>query len=105
MLQDVQFSPASVYAVEVSGWDRDQEFFVEKCELEWSEEAGKQVALKRNLRDNTILFVRLLESWEQDRSYPVVYRAEFLAETSGGTQKFRLIPVLPWVKEVPGAAA
>jgi hypothetical protein len=105
MLQDVQFSAAGLYPVEVSGWDREQDFFVEKCELEWSEEAGKQVALKRNLRDNTILFVRLLESWEQDRSHPVVYRAEFLAETSGGTQKFRLIPVLPWVKEVPGAAA
>jgi hypothetical protein len=105
MLQHVQFSPASLYAVEVSGWDRDQEFFVEKCELEWSEEAGKQVALRRNLRDNTILFVRLLESWEQDRSYPVVYRAEFLAQTSGGTQKFRLIPVHPWLNESSYTAA
>jgi hypothetical protein len=105
MPQDIQFSAAGLYAVEISGWDRDQDFFVEKCELEWSEDAGKQVALKRNLRDNTILFVRLLEPWEQDRSYPVVYRAEFLAQTSGGTHKFRLIPVHPWVKEGPDTAA
>lgn len=105
MLQDVKFSPASLYLVEVSGWDRDQDFFVEKCELEWSEDSGKQVALKRSLRDNTILFVRLLDPCEQDRSYPVVYRAESLEKASGGMRKFRLIPVLPWLREDSGTAA
>jgi len=99
MLQDVQFSAAGLYPVEVSGWDREQDFFVEKCELEWSEDAGKQVTLKRNLRDDTILIVRLLQPGEQDRSCPVVYRAEFLEKTSGGTHRFQLIPVLPWLKE------
>jgi hypothetical protein len=28
--------------VEVSGWDEHEDFFVEKTELQWSEQSGKQ---------------------------------------------------------------
>lgn len=42
-----RFPATRLYAVEISGWDSMEYFFVEKCELEWNEESGKQVALKR----------------------------------------------------------
>ena len=44
------------YRVEVSGWDSNQEFFVEKAELEWSEEAGKVVCLTRPVTAGALLF-------------------------------------------------
>ena len=40
---------SSHYCVEVSGWDVSEGFFVEKCELEWNEQSGKCVAMRRTL--------------------------------------------------------
>ena len=40
------------YRVEVSGWDTSQSFFVEKPELEWNEENGKQITLSRATEKN-----------------------------------------------------
>jgi hypothetical protein len=37
----------TAYVVEVSGWDHREDFFVEKMELHWSEDSGKQVLLLR----------------------------------------------------------
>ena len=37
---------SSGYRVEVSGWDLEERFFVEKSTLVWSERSGKTVALK-----------------------------------------------------------
>ena len=33
------------YSVEVSGWDNNEDFFVEKTELHWSEQSGKHILL------------------------------------------------------------
>jgi hypothetical protein len=35
----------TAYAVEVSGWDNNEDFFVEKTELHWSEQSGKHILL------------------------------------------------------------
>ncbi len=51
----------TVYRVEVSGWDNNKAFFVENSELEWSEESGKQVTLRRTLSDGAVVFLRLLQ--------------------------------------------
>jgi hypothetical protein len=83
------------HRVEVSGWDISQSFFVEKPELEWNEENGKQITLKRVLRKKTKLFVRLLQSTAPDRSSPVAYWAEHIARTPQGFHQFRLNQVLP----------
>jgi len=95
MLRNACFPVARVYAVEVSGWDAKEEFFVERCELEWNEESSKQVALKRTLGENTLLLVRLLQEGESDRSHPVVYEAESVGKTKTGLQQFRLTTVVP----------
>jgi hypothetical protein len=93
------------YAVEVSGWDSTQNFFVEKCELAWNEESGKQVVLKRALRENAILFVRLLQAWESNRAHPVVYEAELVGRTQSGLCRFRLNTVAPHVREQESTVA
>jgi hypothetical protein len=49
------------YAVEASGWDSDQIFFVEKAELEWNEATGKHLTLTRSLCPGSMIFLRLLQ--------------------------------------------
>jgi hypothetical protein len=47
--------------VEVSGWDEDEVFFVERSELGKDEHAGKHVTLKRMLSEGAIIFVRPIQ--------------------------------------------
>jgi hypothetical protein len=105
MLRYPSFPITRLYAVEVSGWDSAENFFVEKCELEWHEESGKQVSIKRALRDNAVLLVRLLQPGESDRSHPVAYEAELVGKTKSGLQQFRLNMVVPRLREEESSAA
>ena len=105
MLRHARFPTAQLHAVEVSGWDRKENFFVENCELDWNEESGKQVTLKRALNDNAILLVRLLQQSHSDRSLPVVYEAELVGKTKSGLQQIRLKMAVPRLKEEPSFAA
>jgi hypothetical protein len=72
-----------------------KQFFVEKCELQWNEESGKQVGLRRAVNDNTILLVRLVQGDDADRSQPVAYEAEGMGRTKTGMYQFRLNRVAP----------
>jgi hypothetical protein len=90
-----RFPLTGLYRVEVSGWDKNQAFFVEKSELEWSEESGKRVALSNAVADGAVIFLRLLQTHSADRSHPVPYEAEFVAVTPEGQRQFRLHPVSP----------
>ncbi len=99
MLRHSHFAGTRRFAVEVSGWDSAQSFFVEKCDLVWNEDSSKHVALKRNLRGNATLFVRLLETGAADPSHPVVYEAELLGSTESGLLQFRLSTIVPRAKE------
>ena len=99
------FAPArdlasSHYSVEVSGWDVSDGFFVEKCELEWNEFAGKCVVLRRMLPEGAHVFVRLLQSLSTERSYPVAYEAHFAGSQPDGCCQFRLTHILPHPKSV-----
>ena len=105
MLGYDRFPATRLFAVEVSGWDCSQSFFVEKCDLVWNEGSGKHVALKRVLRENTLLFVRLLQSAESDPSHPVVYQAELVGTTDSGLAQFRLHTVSPRLKKVGSSIA
>lgn len=85
-----QIAETRSFAVEVSGWDSSDNFFVERCELVWHERSGKQVCLKQPLRENTILLVRLLDSGERERSHPVVYEAKLIGTPERGLRQFQL---------------
>jgi hypothetical protein len=93
------------HAVEVSGWDRTESFFVETCELQWKKESDKQVTLKRALNDNAVLLVRPLEFDESDRSHPVVYEAKWVGRTKNGLHQFRLNTVIPRRREQESSSA
>jgi hypothetical protein len=89
----------SLYRVEVSGWDANQAFFVEKSELEWNEESGKQVALSHAVPDGAVIFLRLVQPISTSRSQAVAYEAEFVAMTREGQRQFRLHPACPRMEE------
>lgn len=105
MLRNDPFPVTSLYDVEVSGWDRMETFFVERCELEWNEESGKQVSIQQTLSENSVLLVRLLQPEESDRSHPVVFEAEWIGKTKSGLQQFRLNRVVPHLREEESSAA
>ena len=83
------------YPVEVSGWDASESYFVEKSELEWEEDAGKQVILHRMLREGAHIFVRLIQSSSSERSHPVPYEAHYTSSTPDGRWQFQLLPLRP----------
>ena len=91
----------SLYLVEVSGWDDNKAFFVENSELEWTEESGKQVTLNRGLKEDAVIFLRLLQQMGTDRSHPVAYQANFVARNSEGQWQFRLKQVSPRSPKAP----
>jgi hypothetical protein len=105
MLHYTHFPVARLYEVEVSGWDSAENFFVEKCELEWNEDSAKQVTLKSTLDDSAILLVRLLQPGASDRSYPVVFEAELIGKTKNGLHQFRLNRAVPRLREHESSAA
>ena len=81
--------------VEVSGWDEDEIFFVEKSELSWDDFAGKHIALKHMLADGALVFIRMVQPISLRRSFPIAYAAEFIACDPHGLHEFRLNPVQP----------
>lgn len=90
MLLTCGHSHTRTYRVEVSGWDVSHIFFVEKSELSWNEESGKQITLTHALSPGTMIFVRLLQPASADRSVSVAYEAEQLASTPEGMWQFRI---------------
>src|SRR5947207_15663378 len=83
------------YVVEVSGWDRHEEFFVEKTELHWSEESGKHILLLRRVASGTLLFLRLIDPTGAERVHPVPYRAEGIETEENGQYRLRLLAARP----------
>jgi hypothetical protein len=81
--------------VEVSGWDTNDAFFVEKSDLEWGEETGKRVGLRNAVLDGEVVFLRLLPSLGAEQPQPTPYEAELVALTPKGQRQFRLRPVHP----------
>jgi len=58
-----------IYRVEVSGWDQEKSYFVEKSELEWDESGEKYVTLTREIPKDSMVFVRLLQAMSQQQSF------------------------------------
>ena len=58
MTVSADYLTGNLHRVEVSGWDQDQAFFVERSELEWNESSGKRVLLRQNLAQRTARVLR-----------------------------------------------
>jgi len=87
--------PQTAYPVEVSGWDHNEDFFVEKTELRWTERSGKHILLLRPIVSGSLVFLRLIDPLSIDRVRPVPYRAELFETTSGGQCRVRLLSAEP----------
>lgn len=70
------------YSVEVSGWDIEENFFVEKTHLTWNSDGAKEISVRRTVRPGSVLFVRLLQPMANADSYPVACEAVKVIENS-----------------------
>jgi hypothetical protein len=70
----MQIEASNTYSVEISGWNADEDFFVENTELNWTQE-NKTIQLQHAVRKGTVVFVRLIGIDAQEGSVPVAYQA------------------------------
>lgn len=86
----------SRYAVEVSGWDVSEVFFVEKTSLAWAEHGIKEISLRRPVREGCVIFVRLMQPVATGDNYPIACQAvkvlELAAEGRSVVQLMQLRP-------------
>lgn len=61
------------YRIEISGWDRENNFFVEKTELAWLPDGTKKALMRTRLQEGTLVFIRLMENNSAERALPVTY--------------------------------
>lgn len=86
---------ADRFRVEVSGWDEEEIFFVEKSHLDWDEFAGKHITLRHMLPEGALVFVRMLQPTALRQAPPVAYKVEFIGCDPEGLHQFRLNTVRP----------
>jgi hypothetical protein len=67
-------SQLAAYPVEVSGWDEQENFFVENTTLEWCGQGTRRVLTRRPLHKGAVIFVRLLECRLLRPTHPIAYR-------------------------------
>ena len=83
------------YFVEVSGWDQQESFFVEKSQLACDEAVGKFISLRHYLSDGSLIFLRLLNSDTSLTAIPMAYEAHFVGCDLNGFNQFSLMPAHP----------
>ena len=83
------------FRVEVSGWDENRIFFVEKSDLDWDNFAGKHISLQHMLPEGAMVFLRGLEPTDLRQTPPAAYKVEFIGCDQDGYHQFRLNPVHP----------
>lgn len=85
---------AGTHRVEISGWDMDEQFFVEKTEIAWNESSEEmRLKLSRPLRKGTVIFVRHLQVAMMQRAYPLAYAVEPILAGEDGACEYRLVQV------------
>lgn len=68
------------YRVEVSGWDKSENFFVERTQLLWGCDQKHEVNLRAPLRIGSVVFVRLIQNMLQNAAFPIAYQAVNLGQ-------------------------
>ena len=92
--------PERFYKVEISGWDNDENFFVEQTQLEWSEHNQKKIVLRHRLASGAMVFLRLAEPAKLPASLPIAFRAgRIQAGPVQNTSLIQLEQLWPWQSE------
>jgi hypothetical protein len=93
---NIQIPGITKYRIEVSGWDQNEAFFVEKTDLEWIGKESKTVRLHHLLRDAAVIFVRLLQTSTQAHVCPVAYKVSGASESDDSqAYQYSLIQLHP----------
>jgi hypothetical protein len=102
MPMNAQPTPATSYLIETSGWDANQDYFVEQNALEWAA-AEKRIRLQHQIRPGTILFIRLLGTAPMGDSCPVAHEAvEVKYAPESHSYLVHLAQVLPRTRTTAG---
>jgi len=97
----------NTYQVEISGWDLDDNFFVERTDLLWGQNDRKMVLLRRPVVEGALVFVRLTLPIEYGHSCPIAYHvASVNASADTNSWEVALTKVRPRnsTREVRGPA-
>jgi hypothetical protein len=85
-----------IYPIEISGWNVDGEFFVERAELRWNDLGEKRISLRETVRDGAVVFARLMSGNTGSPAVPIPYQAELVPDQrSRGTIEMKLVPCQP----------
>jgi hypothetical protein len=69
---------ASIYGIEASGWDANEEFFVEMSDLQGTPGRGQRLTLRHALRVGAIVFLRLVHATALGPAFPVAYQVRMV---------------------------
>jgi hypothetical protein len=84
------------YAVEVSGWDMSETFFVEKTSLTWAADGNKEISLRRPVREGCVVFVRLMQPVASADNYPIACQAvKVMEQAADGHSAVQLTQLRP----------
>lgn len=93
---DFEGSQQKSYAVEVSGWDVEEAFFVEKTELTWVADGMKEISLLHPVREGSVVFVRLLQPVASADNYPIACQVvKQMEQGAEGRSTIRLTQLRP----------
>lgn len=83
------------YAVEISGWDASEDFFVEKTNLTWTADGMKEITLRRAVHEGSVIFVRLMQPVANADNYPIACQAVKVIEHAAGGASILLSQLRP----------
>ncbi len=63
---------------EISGWDAEENFFVEKAFLQ-EDGDGNRADLRARLRVGSLVFVRMMEEHSMNRAVPITYKVSSIS--------------------------
>lgn len=67
---------------EISGWDAEENFFVEKAVFQ-EDGNGNRADLRTRLRVGSLVFVRMVEETSMNRAVPVTYKISSINANAG----------------------
>jgi hypothetical protein len=86
----------TTYSIEVSGWNIDAEFFVERAQLRWDGDGDKFVTLRSAVRNGSSLSVRTINASGTVGPLLMAYRAEFAADQNSSDEKHLSVRLVPY---------
>jgi hypothetical protein len=98
---DAETTEQVIYPIEISGWNVNGEFFVERAELRWNDLGEKRISLRETVRDGAVVFARLMSRNADSPAVPIAYQAELVPDQrSRGTIEMKLVPCQPRSSEL-----